>query len=296
MIEVTNISKNIGPKNILENISLSIPKGNICGLIGRNGAGKTSLIKCLMGLWKLDSGTIKINNLDTAFDFKFKEFTAFIPDEINIPAYFTINEAVTFYKYSFQNFDRDHFNKLLKLYNIDTNEKIKELSRGFKLKLLISLNLARKPDIIVLDEPLSNLDPVSRKELINTLIGCALEKEITILISTHNILDVQKFCDTFIVMDRGRILDSGSTDYFKDKIRMVNVVFPGKIPDEIHSIANILEIKTLGKSTNIIIKNFSEDALGKIKKLGAKSVKLMDLDLEEIVVYLLGGKNFETVI
>jgi ABC-2 type transport system ATP-binding protein len=224
MIRLDNVSKVIGKKQILKNINLNVEVGKICGLVGRNGAGKTSLLKCIMGLWKIDSGEIYLNKNNIENGYEFKSFTSLIPDEINIPNSYSVYETSRLYKYGFKNFDKLYFDKLLDIYKIEYKEKIRNMSKGTKLKLMMALNLSRKPDILILDEPLSNLDPVSRRELINILIACASDKQITIIISTHNILDVQKFCDIFVIMEQSEILDVGSCDYLKDKIKMIKTI------------------------------------------------------------------------
>ncbi|MEN8908087.1 MAG: ABC transporter ATP-binding protein [Clostridiales bacterium] len=294
MIKVSELKKTIGKKIILDNINLNVKHGSICGIVGRNGAGKTSFLKCLMGLWNFDYGKIHMKNIDVKTNSQFKKFTVFIPDEINIPNNYKVKDAEIFYKHAFENFDTDYFYKLLNLYEISINENIGNLSKGIKLKLSIALNISRKPDLLILDEPLSNLDPVSRKELINILISCASDKKMTILISTHNILDVQKFCDSFVILDEGKVLYSGSYEYLKNKIIMARCVLKSDIPDKLSELKGIIEYKIMGKSVTIVLEN-NDGNLDAIKKLSG-DFELINLDLEEIIVYMLGGKTLEKLI
>lgn len=300
MIEINNASKYIEGKVIFENLSLSIQKGSIFGLVGTNGAGKTSLIKSIMGIWNIDKGSIYVNGLDTSKDCRFRSSVGYVSDDITIPGSYTVENAIKFYKYGFSSFDIEYFNMINEIYKIPLNSKIRELSKGSGIKLSIMLNLSIKPEILIMDEPLSCLDPIVRKETVKLLFSDTAQRGTTVFLSSHNLADIEKFCDTFGVLDGGNLRYTNQIDEIKKKVRKLQLVFPNGVPEvfsqQMPILENVSNINVSGRVVQFLTENYSDELEEKFKNMGASLVETIDIGLDEIFFHIMEGhKNDKTV-
>jgi ABC-2 type transport system ATP-binding protein len=293
MIEINNICKNIDNIVILDNLSIKINKGSIFGLVGTNGAGKTTLIKCIMGIWNPDSGNIKLNDIETSISPLFRQYTAYVSDEINIPGSYTVAESKKLYKLAFDKFDENYFDEINELFKIPMDSRVRDLSKGMGSKLSIMLNLSFKPDYLIMDEPLSGLDPISRKETVKLLFSDASNRGTTILISSHNLSDIERFCDTFAILDEGKIRFTDTIDEVKNKIRKIQAVFPNGVPSNIEKLEDITNISISGRVVRFITSNYNDVMTGQLTSLGASLVETIDTSLDEIFFHVMEGSKNE---
>lgn len=205
-IEIAHLKKNIGRKLILDDISFSIDRGETVGLIGRNGAGKTSILKCLVGLWRFDSGKIFVKGVDIT---KHKKSLAKVSALIEYPtlfAHMTLKENIEYFKILSSCTTEQAVSELLLILNLqcELDKKISAFSSGMKQKACLLIALMRKPDVLILDEPTSMLDPITAAE-IREFIKKIRNKDIAIIISSHNINELEGLCDRAIVIENGKI-------------------------------------------------------------------------------------------
>ena len=218
-IEIKNLSKNYNDFSL--NIdSLNIPKGCIMGLVGSNGAGKSTLIKAILDLISLDSGEIKINGESNKNEAA-REDIGVVFDEIKFPQVFTAKDICTVLKGVYKNWDDDLYNKYLTQFKLPDNKKIKDCSRGMKMKMSIAAALAHKPKLLILDEATSGIDPVVRDEILDIFLEFIQNEEHTILASSHIISDIEKAADYVTFINNGKIVFCDEKDVLLDKYRLV---------------------------------------------------------------------------
>ena len=216
IITINNVCKNYKSKKALENVSLSIKQGELFGLLGVNGAGKTTLIKILCGLTRKTSGTITINNfsLDEEID-KIKEIIDISPQETSVANNLTVKENLEFFANIYNNNDVKTINEIIDIFNLNEvlNQRAKTLSGGYKRRLSIAIALISKPKILFLDEPTLGLDVFARRELWNIIKK--LQKNITIILTSHYLEEIENLCDRVAILSNGKLLKIGTIEEIK---------------------------------------------------------------------------------
>ena len=191
----------------LENISFRIEPGQVTALLGHNGAGKTTTLRLLMGMVRKDSGQVSLASLDHVRDEKeFKRRVGFVPEECFFYGAMTIAEFLTFASRFHRDWDSDQMEYLLRTFNLDKDKKLGQLSKGMRMKVSLTAALSHQPDVLLLDEPTSGLDPRSQAETLRLLKMVAHENRTAVLISTHNLHEVEEIADRMILLDQGRVL------------------------------------------------------------------------------------------
>ena len=216
IITIDNVCKNYKSKKALDNVSLSIKQGELFGLLGVNGAGKTTLIKILCGLTRKTSGTITINNfnLDKEID-KIKEIIDISPQETSVANNLTVKENLEFFANIYNNNDVKTINEIVDIFNLNEvlNQRAKTLSGGYKRRLSIAIALISKPKILFLDEPTLGLDVFARRELWNIIRK--LKKDITIILTSHYLEEIENLCDRVAILSNGKLLKTGTIEEIK---------------------------------------------------------------------------------
>lgn len=223
IIEINSLSKFYNDFKALDNITLSIPKGKIVGLLGPNGSGKTTLIKILSCLLKQYEGEIKINGFDLGIDTK--KIVSYLPDRNVLPLKMKISEIVNYFNDFFEDFDQENAFNLLKQLDIDVNKKFKQLSKGMKEKVQLVLVLSRKAKIYIFDEPIAGVDPAAR-DVIFDLILKGKREDSTIIICTHLISEVENILDYAIFLNKGVVTLKNDVDKIKESSgKTLNQIF-----------------------------------------------------------------------
>ena len=287
MINVCGVCKEIEGTKILKDINLNIKEGTILGLIGPNGAGKTTLIKILTGVWQEDSGTVKYDDMPVFDNKEVKKRIGYVPDFCNYYESFKVKEIIDFYQLAYDKFDEKRFDEINSTLQISKSKRISSLSKGNKAKLMLALSLSIYPDFLIMDEPTSGLDPVAKRKFVEIILDEVSGRNTTVLISTHNLADVEQICDSIAIISSGEIQYDGSVDDIKQKVTKLQVIFKNGFTREAFG-EEILEIKNVGSVYYIIIKDYSEKFEEKLRQHGASMVEEVDLSLEEIFVYSYG--------
>lgn len=214
LLEINNLYKNYGEKQVLNNITLTVPQGKIIGLLGKNGTGKTTLIKLINGLLTPNEGEIIFEGEKIGPQSKLN--IAYLPERTYLDKSMTINETLKFFKEFYSNFDIDKAKDLLKKLDLDENQKIIKMSKGMQEKVQLVLVMSRKADLYILDEPLGGVDPATRDYILDTILT-NFNEGASIIISTHLISDIERILDEVIFIDKGEIKLISDADELRNK-------------------------------------------------------------------------------
>lgn len=211
-------------------MDINVEQGSVYGLVGPNGAGKTTLLKTLMGVYKKDDGSLKIMGEDPYENKKLKEKIGFISDELYFFSNYTIKDTAKFYSKIYPNWSFDRYNSLKNAFSIDENMKIRKMSKGMKKQVAFWMIISMKPEIMILDEPVDGLDPVARKSVWNLVLQDVSERGTTVLISSHNLRELEDVCDHVGIMSKGKLLLEKELSSAKNDIHKLQIGFKDKIP------------------------------------------------------------------
>ena len=214
LLECKNLCKSYDNKTVLKNINLKIPKGKIIGLLGKNGTGKTTLIKLINDLLTPTSGEILIKGKKPGIESK--EIIAYLPERTYLDREMTVKDAIKYFKEFYKNFDSEKAKKLLKDLDLDINIKISKMSKGMQEKLQLILVMSREAELYILDEPLGGVDPATRDYILDTILSNFSEGA-SVIISTHLISDIERILDEVIFIDKGEIKIESSADELRNK-------------------------------------------------------------------------------
>ena len=203
LLKCINVNKDFGNKKVLKDINLTIPKGKIIGLLGKNGTGKSTLIKLINDLLTPTSGKILVNGKEIGVDTK--KVISYLPERTYLDKAMTVDKVIEFFKDFYTDFDSKKAIKLLKDLGLDTTQKLSKMSKGMQEKVQLVLVMSRKADLYILDEPLGGVDPATRDYILDTILT-NVNKDSSVLISTHLISDVEKILDEVIFIDNGKII------------------------------------------------------------------------------------------
>ncbi len=293
MIKAQGIRKSFDGFFALDGFCMTVQKGSIYGLIGPNGAGKTTIINHLMGVLRQDSGTVKIDGEDVWENAELKQRILSINDDWYFFGSYTVKETARLYESIYKNFNRERYEKLGQILNIEENRQIRRLSKGMKKQVAFKLVLSCMPEVLILDEPLDGLDPVMRKQIMNVIISDVAERQMTVLVSSHNLRELEDICDHVGIIHNGKMVIEKPLDDLKGNIQKLQLVFKGDFPSELKEQLDILHLSKTGSVYTAIVKGESE----KIKEITAKFSPIVfdnvSLTLEEVFIYELGGLGYD---
>lgn len=293
MIEINNLYKNLGNKEILKNINLKIEKGSIFGIIGPNGSGKTTLINTIVGAYKADSGSIEIMGEDIYEKINMKEEIAFVEDENSIFSNYKVKDVISFYSRAYKNFNKERFNTLNNIFKIDEKYRISKLSRGMKKILFIMIGFSIMPKIIILDEPTIGLDPLIKNQFINLILEEVAERNTTILITSHNLDELERICDSIAIINKGEIKYTSSLDNMKENIKKLQVMFKEDTLLDLESWNEVIKVKRIGRVYSIVVKNYTKELEQRLNNCGATYIEEVSLGLEELFIDTMGGEGLD---
>ncbi len=293
MIQVRQVSKKFGQVDVLKGLDLNVHKGSIYGLVGSNGAGKTTLLKLLAGIYRPDEGSIMMNGQSVFENNYVKEAAVFIPDELYYFSQYTIREMADFFKQVYPTWDEGRFEELAKVFAIDVKRRVTKLSKGMKRQVSFWLALSVKPQLLILDEPLDGLDPMIRSKVKKLLMADVAEREMSILISSHNLRELEDVCDYMGILHDGRIIIESELDKLKNGINKVQTAFNKDLPEELKNDGNILYHETRGSVHLLIMRGDEREIKAQVEKFQPLLLDVLPLTFEEIFVYEMGGVGYD---
>ena len=222
ILEAKNVSKKFSKKEVLKNLSLNVERGTVLGLLGPNGAGKTTFLKSIIGLVKINGGSILINGKKPSIDTK--KIVSYLPDSNYLFEGLTVKECVKLFKSFFEDFNLDKQKRLFSKMNLDESMKVSEMSKGYVERLNVALVMSRDADLFVLDEPIAGVDPLAREMIIDAIIENI--GDATMIVTTQLISDLQKLFDEVCYIDDGQIILKGKTDQMiEEKGKMLEDIY-----------------------------------------------------------------------
>ncbi|MBO7599821.1 MAG: ABC transporter ATP-binding protein [Lachnospiraceae bacterium] len=292
MIKVENLVKTFGDFKALNEANVKVENGSVYGLVGPNGAGKSTLIRHLTGVYKQDSGEVFVDDEKVWENPKVKGKIAAIPDNWFFFNTAPISEMMRFYKGVYQNFSEERFNKLKEAFDIDVKKGIKYLSKGMQKQAAFWLALSTMPDYLILDEPVDGLDPVMRRRVWSLIMDDVAERGTTVLVSSHNLRELEDVCDHVGIMNRGKVVLERSLSELQDNMVKLQVVFKEDMT-EVPSDIPMLHDSVMGRVHTMIVRMCPEAAVKCVSKYEPLLVEAVPLTLEEIFVYEVGGLEDE---
>lgn len=292
MIEINNLSFQIDDKKILNEVNLKINKGKIFGIIGPNGVGKTTLLRCLTGIYKPSFGNVIYDGEDVYDNPKVKGEIGYVADENIISTNFRVNEILKFYEYSYEKFDRKRFDELNEIFKIPLKRFVFQLSKGMKMRLSIMLAFSIHAKYLILDEPTSGLDAILKNKLLKIFVDEVFENDTTIIISSHHLGELERICDDVAILDNGVVSYENSVENMKNKIKKIQVAFKEEVNEEKLKFKGVSKISRIGRVFTIITEEYDEDFLKELEKYDPLFVEEIDLSLEDIFIYKVDKEEY----
>ena len=292
MIQVTDAVKRFDGFPALDGASLTVPTGSVYGLVGPNGAGKSTIIRHLTGIYRQDRGAVQIDGQDVWENVPLKERVGAIPDDWYYFNSATIRDMMKFYRGFYKDFSMERYEKLKEVFRIDEKRVIRRLSKGMQKQAAFWLTLSCMPEYLILDEPVDGLDPVMRRQVWSLVMGDVSNRGTTVLVSSHNLRELEDVCDHVGIMDHGKVLLERSLEQLQDNMVKLQVVFPegvDAVPPEIP----VLHASKVGRIHTLIMRMGAEEAEARLAAYSPLLVDAVPLTLEEIFIYELGGVDYE---
>lgn len=284
MLSIINLHKNFGDKEVLNGINLEVEEGSIFGLVGVNGSGKSTLLRCISGVYEADFGWILFNDSNTYKVAKTRKDIIYIPDDIYYPGGATIRTMKEYYE-SFYELDEERYYKYLRMFDLDEYKLIANFSKGMKRQTSLLFALAIKPKLLLLDECFDGLDPVVRLSFKKALIDLLEDEKITVIISSHNLKELEDICDSYGILDNGVIETYGDLLKSKENIVKFQLAYPRKKERSDFSGLNILSYKQEGKVITIVVKDNIDEARKKLEKSNPLLMEEIPVNFEELFIY-----------
>ena len=287
MIELKNITKTFGTFKALDDLTLTVPKGAVYGLVGPNGAGKSTAIRHLTGIYRPDCGTVTVGGEAVYENPAVKQTIGYIPDDIFYFTSATLEDMKKFYAGMYPGFDNGLFERLKEVFNLPEKMPIRRYSKGMQKQAAFQLTLSCRPDVLVLDEPVDGLDPVMRRQVMSLILSDVADRGTTVLISSHNLRELEDVCDHVGIMDHGKMLLEKSLADMQGATHKIQMV--GEVPEGL----DVLHESSSGRLKTLIVRGDSWKISEKIAASNPAYFDVLPLSLEEIFIYELGGVNYE---
>ena len=287
MLELKNVTKSFGDFKALNDLSMTVPKGAVYGLVGPNGAGKSTAIRCLLGVYRPDCGQITLNGEAIYENPEIKTTIGSIPDDIFYFPSATLEDMRKYYRGIYPKFDDELFDRLYEVFNLPKKSPIRRFSKGMQKQAAFHLSICTRPDLLVLDEPVDGLDPVMRRQVWSLLLSDVAQHGTTVLISSHNLRELEDICDHVGIMDHGKMLLERSLADMQGATHKLQIV--GNIPEGL----DILHEAASGRLKTLIVRGNPRQIEETVIAAGPDYYDILPLSLEEIFIYELGGVNYE---
>ncbi len=291
MIEIKDLVKTFDGFRALDGLNLNVPEGGIYGLVGPNGSGKSTVIRHMTGIYRPDSGSVLVDGQPVYENIGVKRRIAYISDDIYAFLSANLCDMRDFYRGIYPQFDLKRFDALREAFPIDEKKAIRHLSKGMQKQAAFWLAMCCRPDYLILDEPVDGLDPVMRRRVWSIVMNDVTEHGTTVLVSSHNLRELEDVCDHVGIIDHGKVLIERSLSELQDNIVKLQVVFNGDTPDL--SGLDILHSSSAGRVQTLIIRGSQQAVSERVGLMQPLFFDLLPLTLEEIFIYELGGADYE---
>ena len=290
MIEVKNVSKRFEQVCALDGLTMTVPTGAVYGLVGPNGSGKSTILRHIVGIYRQDAGEVLIDGEPVYESPAVKARIGYIPDDI---FYFTqagVREMMLYYRGLYPSFDVGRYEKLKEVFQLSERTPIRRMSKGQQKQAAFWLALCLRPDVMVLDEPVDGLDPVMRRQIWSLLMADAAERGITVLVSSHNLRELEDVCDHVGILDHGKMLLERSLSELQENLTKVQLALPdgAALPEGL----DLVHESSSGRLRTLIVRGDPGETLARLQESEPVFMDALPLTLEEIFIYELGGADY----
>ncbi len=286
MLEMKQVTKTFGSFKALEDLTLTVPQGAVYGLVGPNGAGKSTAIRHMTGIYRPDRGSVTVAGQPVYENTDVKETIGYIPDEIFYYPSATLEEMKRFYKGMYPQFDDGLFRRLQSVFQLPDKTPIRRYSKGMQKQAAFHLTMCTHPKLLILDEPVDGLDPVMRRQVMSLILADVADNGTTVLISSHNLRELEDVCDHVGIMDHGKMLLEKSLEDMQGATHKLQIV--GDVPEGLE----ILHESASGRLKTLIVRGHAYEISQKAAAAKPAYFDVLPLSLEEIFIYELGGVNY----
>ena len=286
MLDALEITKTFGSFRALDALSMHVDRGTVYGLVGPNGAGKSTLIRCLTGVYQPDSGAALLEGQRIFENPAAKNRIGYVPDDVFYFSSATMEDMKHYYRSAYPGFDTALFDRLYEAFALPPKTAIRRFSKGMQKQAAFQLVLSARPDVLILDEPLDGLDPVMRRQVLSLILSEVAERNVTVLVSSHNLRELEDVCDHVGILDHGKMLLERSLADMQGstvKLQMVGEVPPG---------LKVLHTAVSGRLRTLIVRGTQEQVTAAMTKTDCPYYDILPLSLEEIFIYELGGADY----
>ena len=290
MIEVKDLTKRFDGFAALQGLTMTVPQGAVYGLVGPNGSGKSTLLRHVLGIYRQDAGEVLVDGQPVYETPAVKARIAYIPDDVFYFPQAGVRDMMQYYKGIYPGFDTERYEKLKEVFALDEKQPIRRMSKGMQKQAAFWLAMCQRAEYMVLDEPVDGLDPVMRRQIWGLLMADAAERGMTVLVSSHNLRELEDVCDHVGILDHGKLLLERSLSELQENISKVQLALPDDRPlpeglDLVHETVS-------GRLRTLILRGNPEETLRKLQECEPLFLDAVPLSLEEIFIYELGGADY----
>ena len=293
MIEAKNVVKTFDGFRALDGLTMTVPQGSIYGLVGPNGAGKSTLLRHVTGVYRQDSGSVLLDGNPIYENPAAKARMNHIPDELYYFLSASTRDMMRFYKGFYPRFDMARYQALKDVFtNVDERQPIRRLSKGMQKQSAFWLALCCRPEVLVLDEPVDGLDPVMRRQVWSLLMGDVAEQGTTVLVSSHNLRELEDVCDHVGILSHGKVLIERSLSDLQENVVKMQIVFQQREMPQLPEDLEVLHVSQVGRIHTLIIRGNATEVTNRLAAYAPILMEALPLTLEEIFIYELGGEDY----
>ena len=293
MIEAKAVSKSFDGFLALNDLNMTVPRGSIYGLVGPNGAGKSTILRHLCGVYRPDSGVITVEGQPVYENPAIKERMVVIPDDVYYYGSASVREMMKFYRGMYPTFSMERFEKLAEAFpEVDAKRPIRRMSKGMQKQAAFWLAMSCCPDYLLLDEPVDGLDPVMRRQVWSLLMGDVAERGTTVLVSSHNLRELEDVCDHVGILSHGQVVIERSLSQLQGTTVKLQVAFPDGVQPGLPQGMEVLHQSQLGRVYTYIVRGSADEVQQQVAAVHPLFVEALPLSLEEIFIYEMGGNDY----
>ena len=287
MLQMDNVTKTFGSFKALDDLCIHVPRGAVYGLVGPNGAGKSTAIRHMTGVYRPDAGTVTMDGVPVWENALIKARIGYIPDDIFFFPSATLEDMHKFYRELYPTFDDGLYERLFEVFQLPRKSQLRRFSKGMQKQAAFHLSICTRPDILILDEPVDGLDPVMRRQVWSLILSDVAQRETTVLISSHNLRELEDICDHVGIMDKGKMLLERSLADMQGSTVKLQLV--GNVPEGLE----VLHASDSGRLKTLVVRGSAQEVTQRVEQEKPVYFDVLPLSLEEIFIYELGGVDYE---
>ena len=293
MITATNLTKKFGNFTAVDNMTCQIKKGCIYGLVGSNGAGKSTFLRMVTGIYKPDNGNVTINDIPVYDNPDAKKLFAFVPDELYFLPEASINRMAKLYASVYDTFDMERCKTLVEAFQLNPKVSINSFSKGMKRQAAIILALSCRTEYLFFDETFDGLDPIMRNLVKSLICQDVIEKQTTVIITSHSLRELEDICDQLALLHKGGLVLENDIDSLKTEKFKVQIGFNKEFDESLFSEIEYTKFRKIGSVANMIIKGDKDETYNKLKALSPVLIDMLPLTLEEVFTYEMEALGYD---